>query len=737
MSNNKVDPKLIELAASILNDSIPLEIAMEGFSMYPCLRENDRAVLAKCSWKDIRKGDIIAFTQNGRLVAHRVIALNHDRKTLLAKGDKNSYTDPEVAIGNVIGKITMIKRAKKEMPVDSIRGKIYRYIALQINKPEILAADFYLKVKNTILHLFKKYNDIRHNTRFVLSNSRKDLRANLIIATAQGTLPFAIIFCIKLLVDVLTQTHIATSQTYFYLLLAVTAFFFLLNGLLAEANSYFSEKLGQSINRSVYKLLHHRHTEQQLSAYENPEKQNQIHRIVQEASYRPLKTINDLMLALKSGVSALLLTGIFISVRWYLVLILMLAVAPGIVVRLRMARSYYKLKESQSSGERVMYYYNRILTGFPFAKELRLFGFADYFRTLFHQTQDELYDSKLKVRRTELRKGIVAQLFAVILIFSTLAIVVRLSMQGLLPVGTVVLFLFAFQRGYSVINDLFRSVSQLAEDNVYLKDVVDFLQPDTTDSNPTTQPAPFSLHREIRFENVSFRYETSKREALSSINLTIPAGKTVALVGENGSGKTTFIKLLCGFYPPATGNIYFDDSTLDAIGPDIIRNHISAVFQDFALYNLSALENIALGNPAIAPDKSKARQAAEVAGIHDVIQQLPNGYDTLLGNLFKNGEELSIGQWQKIAIARAFYRDAPLILMDEPSSALDPKSEAQVIDGLKKLSEGKTAFIVSHRLSTIDWADVILFFEDGKIVEQGTHEELIARKGMYEKHFNG
>jgi ATP-binding cassette subfamily B protein len=207
-------------------------------------------------------------------------------------------------------------------------------------------------------------------------------------------------------------------------------------------------------------------------------------------------------------------------------------------------------------------------------------------------------------------------------------------------------------------------------------------------------------------------------------------------VGANGSGKTTFIKLLCGFYQPDSGQILFDNTESTQIGAESIRDNISAVFQDFALYNISALGNLALGDARIPANLEKAREAARAAGVDQVLESLPQGYETMLGNLFKGGEELSIGQWQKIAIARAYYRNAPLILMDEPSSALDVNSERQVIEGLKKLSAGKTAVIVSHRLSTIDWADLIFFFENGEIVEQGSHAELMEMKGKYATLFN-
>ena len=215
------------------------------------------------------------------------------------------------------------------------------------------------------------------------------------------------------------------------------------------------------------------------------------------------------------------------------------------------------------------------------------------------------------------------------------------------------------------------------------------------------------------------------------VNIAIPAGKTVAFVGVNGSGKTTLIKLLCGFYQPDSGRILFDGIDATEIGQQKICENVTAVFQDFALYNISAINNIGLGNTQESLDVDKAVKAAKAAGINDILEHLPNGYNTLLGNLFSSGEELSIGQWQKMAIARAFYRDSSLVLLDEPSSALDAESELQIINGLKKLSHDKTAIIISHRLSTVQWADIIYVFNDGEVVESGNHEELLQLKGKY------
>ncbi|MGB4415653.1 MAG: signal peptidase I [Paludibacter sp.] len=733
--NNEVINKqsIVDFAESILEDNRTVGIRMTGYSMYPTLRPGDIGHIEKCVPNKIKVGDIVVFKLNGKLIAHRLVAINnHDVRTFVAKGDKNKFSDPPFATDAFVGKITSFERKGRKISAGSFGMRVFRYLALHCSKPVIAFCNFELRVSQQIRSLLANLRSLKNNVTVISKGSGKLFWINAIISVLQGIIPFAVIVLIKLLVDELTTSSLQNSQQQFVFisLLIVTALVFLLNVLLTELRAYFSEKLTQSVTRYIYSLLQAKHSVLDLSNYENPDKQDKIHRAVQEASFRPIKILNALLMGIKSVASVLFLIGLFVSIRWYMVLILLVAILPDVFVRLKYSGKLYRLKDSQSTREREMYYYNRILTGFPFAKELKLFGFSGFFQKRFTQTQNSLFDEKIALRKSELSFNIFAQVFAVVLIFISLGFVSYLKMKGEISIGTVVLFFFAFQRGYSVLNDFFRSFTQIIEDNTFLKDFIEFLNLPAHSKEPT-ETVEFSLKKEIRFDNVSFRYEASMRDALKNINISIPAGKTVAFVGANGSGKTTLIKLLCGFYEPNAGKIMFDNQDSILIGQKKICKNITAVFQDFALYNISVAENLALGNIQISLDMEKAKKAAQAAGIDDVLEQLPNGYHTLLGNLFKGGEELSIGQWQKMAIARAFYRDAPLLLMDEPSSALDAESEMQIIKSLRKLSHEKTAIIVSHRLTTVQWADLIYLFHEGEMIESGNHKELMALKGKY------
>jgi len=735
MKQEELNSQLLDFAETLLDDNHSLSFRMQGYSMYPTLKPGDIGTIEKCSHEDLTVGDIVVFKANNKLVAHRLIeiALRNDNRLFIAKGDKNYHKDAAFTKDALVGKLSSFQRKKRILKLNSFNMNMRRFTSLQLSKLVIPLYDNILRLKSYPSRIKSGFQALKHNFSIITKNSRKNLLANTILAGLQGVLPFVIIVCIKYLIDFLTQSSAldATQRIIFISLLVLTALVFLINGILTEVKGFYSEKLSQSVTRHIYEILHKKHASLDLSHYENPTEQDKIHRAVQESSFRPIKIINELLTAVKSLAAALFMVGMFLTIKWYLIVLLFISIIPSVLVKWKYSKKLYALKEFQSTKEREMYYFSRILTGFPFAKEMKLFGFSGFFLQRFSNAQNVLFEQKITLRKSELWLAISAQFFAIVLIFISLGYVSFLKLNGEISIGTVVLFFFAFQRGYSVMNDLFRSITQIREDNIFLNDFIVFLNLSTKSNPQKNEKSSFSLEKEITIENVSFRYETSKRDALKSVNISIPAGKTVAFVGANGSGKTTLIKLLCGFYQPESGRILFDGVDSVKIGQNTVCENITAVFQDFALYNIPAIENLGLGNIKTNINLEKAKNAAQAAGIADIIERLPNGYNTLLGNLFKGGEELSIGQWQKIAIARAFYRDSPLLLMDEPSSALDADSESQIIRSLKKLSHNKTAVIISHRLTTVQWADIIYLFDEGEVTESGNHEELMALQGKY------
>lgn len=725
----------MDIAGTLLKENRPVLFKMHGYSMYPVFKEGDLGQVEKCAAKDLKIGDIVVFKANHKLIAHRLMKIQttDSGMVFVAQGDKNLHLDAPFTEEALIGKITSFQRKNRVKSPKSVSAKLISFFSLRFRRLIIPVYNTNLWFKIQLIRLLVGFKSLKSNLSIIGKDSEKSFWINAIISVLQGVVPFALIVCIKKLIDYLTFTGVPsdTGQEVFIYLLLLTALVFMSNAVLTVVRGYYFEKLSQSVTHRIYGLLHKKHAALDLSYYENPEQQDKIHRAVQEAGFRPVKILNELLNGIKTIASVAIMLILFISIKWYLVVLLLIAILPGVLVKLRFSRKLYQLKDAHSTKEREMNYFNRILTGFPFAKELKLFGFSGFFLKRFTKVQRELFAEKLSLSKSELLSGIMAQLFAVLLIFISIGYVSWLKINGEISIGTVVLFFFVFQRGYSVLNEFIYSLTRLMEDNVFLNDFMDFLNLPEKSAVITEKQSFAPLKKGITIENVSFRYETSKRDALKSVNITIPAGKTVAFVGANGSGKTTMIKLLCGFYKPVSGRILLDEVDVSQIGEEAIREQITAVFQDFALYNIPAMENIGLGNIQTNFDSEKVKEAAQAAGVADVLERLPNGYNTLLGNLFKNGEELSIGQWQKIAVARAFYRDSPILLMDEPSSALDVDAELQILHSLKKLSKDKTVVMISHRLSTIQWADLIYVFDRGEIKESGTPQELMDLKGTY------
>ncbi len=725
MNEPELNESMYEVAVEMLSKNHLLNYRTKGMSMYPTLRPGDKALVQKCEAGDCSRGDIVVFRQEKQLVCHRIYKIEYQAGNLVfhTKGDNNPKPDKPFRTENLLGIVRSFERNGKTFSLSGKSNSFSKFLYLKFPNAALL----YNRMHYVLSKAFISVSSLRTNFPMVIQHSEKLFWLNAVISVLQVILPFVTLVLIKFLIDVLTKQNYSAN---IWLLLIATAVSFIFTALLSELKTYYSEKISQSVSKNTYQKLQQRHSTLALSYYENPEQQDKIHRAVQEASYRPLKIVNAVLNAIKSVTSATVLLFLFVFIRWYLIFILFAAILPGMISRIIFSQKHYRLKKEQSQREREMYYYNRVLTGIPFAKELKLFNFTKYFLNRFRKVQNRLFDERLKLRRSEMRFGIASQVFAVMLIFISLGVVAFLNIKGKISIGTLVLFFFAFQRGYNVLSEFFRVFTQIAEDNIFLQDFSEFL--DTAQAEKRKEPTQeFSLTKGISIRNLNFSYENSRREALHNINLEIPAGKSVALVGANGSGKTTLIKLLCGFYEASSGQILFDDKNINDIGQENICRNISAVFQDFALYNIPAIENLYLGDFSREFDENKARKAAQTAGVDEVLSGLSQGYKTMLGNLFKGGEELSVGQWQKIAIARAIYRDAPLLLFDEPSSALDATSEQNILEKLREFSRGKTTIIISHRLSSVQWADRICVIDKGTIIEEGTHESLLALRGKY------
>ena len=400
------------------------------------------------------------------------------------------------------------------------------------------------------------------------------------------------------------------------------------------------------------------------------------------------------------------------------------------------ALSVYLLNRRQSEAERKAWYYNWIVTRNPYAKEVRLFDLGDLFRKRYRRERAGLVKERTALVAGRAFRETVTQAFAVAAIYGSYGIVVWQTVQGACTPGDLVMYIQAIQKGQNLFQGMLKSMANFYEDYLFLSNLFDFLDLESAIVAPERPvPVPRPMRTGIRFEGVGFRYAASARHALRSITLSIEPGEVVALVGENGSGKTSLVKLLCRLYDPSEGRIAIDGIDLRQFDPRLLRKEIGVIFQDFAQYHQAARDNIRFGNIDIEPGDGRIQAAAKEAGAHTAISALPQGYDTMLGKFFREGEELSIGEWQKIALARALLRDAQILVLDEPTSALDALSEYRVFRQFRELVRGRTAILVSHRLYTVKMADRICVMKDGEIVEQGSHSDLMDTRGLYARMF--
>jgi ATP-binding cassette, subfamily B, bacterial len=496
-------------------------------------------------------------------------------------------------------------------------------------------------------------------------------------------------------------------------------------------DSLLSERVS---NASSVRLMQHA-AKLDLEDFEDAEFQDQLERARRQTSGR-MTLMGQLFSQAQDIVTVVsFAAGLIIYAPWLIVLLL-LALVPAFLGEAHFNAQSYSLDYARTPERRELDYVRQTAASVETAKEVKIFGLNTFLIDRYVRLATDFYAAN---RRLALRRASWGGLFTAmgtIGYYLAYAYIVWRTLTGEFSIGDLTFLAGSFRRLRTLLEGLLASFSSTAGQALYLDDLFSFFEVKPEILSPDDpRPYPQPIRQGFVFEDVGFRYPGAERWAVRHLSFTLNAGEVVALVGENGAGKTTLVKLLTRLYDPDEGRILLDGHDLREYDLDALRGNMGVIFQDFVRYNLSAADNIAVGRIEARDDHARIERAASRSQADEVIAKLPAGYEQMIGKRFRNGVELSGGEWQKIAIARAYMREAEVLILDEPTAALDARSEYEVFRRFKELSHGKTAILISHRFSSVRMADRILVLADGKVEAAGTHEELVSRPGRYAELF--
>jgi ATP-binding cassette subfamily B protein len=482
----------------------------------------------------------------------------------------------------------------------------------------------------------------------------------------------------------------------------------------------------------ITRLIHEQSVAVDLAFYELPEFYDRLHRARDESGNRSIALLDGLASLAQNTITLVAMIGVLLPFGPWLAVALMVNTIPAVYIVVRHAIIEHRWWRDHTEDGRLEWYYDWLLTNGANAAELRLFGLGEHFCKASRELREHLREQRLRLTRDRTVAEAQAGLAALVIGGGAGGWMLWRALNGLLSLGDLALAYQAFQGGQGLMRTLLGSVGQLYANVLFLGSLFEFLalRSEVVDvEHPRSLTA--SLRSGIQFSRVAFRYQANTRAVLEDFNLTLAAGQWVAIVGPNGAGKSTLFKLLCRFYDPRAGRITIDGVDVMELSLRELRDHITVVFQQPVHYEATVRDNIAYGDFAGAVGAAEIEKAARSAGAAEFVDSMPRGYETMLGSWLAGGRDLSTGEWQRIALARAFLRQAPIMLLDEPTSAMDSWAENEWLERFRTLATGKTTLMITHRFTTAMRADAIYVMVDGRIIESGTHRELVEQSGYY------
>jgi ATP-binding cassette, subfamily B, bacterial len=503
-------------------------------------------------------------------------------------------------------------------------------------------------------------------------------------------------------------------------------------GIATFAETAFMRLLAENTVRHVNQRIMAVSSAVDLESFERPAFFDHMQRALKNGVSAPIDIASALTHMVAAGLGVFGILGALAAIQPLLVPMVLLGYAPVWIASTRNSLALFTFEFGHTANDRARAYLQQVLTGRETAKEVRAFALFGFLSERWTRLYGERMASIRILVREQLRRSIVASTVTSLLLAATFGVLVALWLGGSIGLAGGATAAIALQQLGARLQVISQQANTLYESGLFLENYTSFLKLGSTPAERTgsVRAAPRGFSR-LTVHNVSYTYPGGERPALDDVSMEFRSGEVIALVGENGSGKTTLAKLLCGLYPPKSGEILWDGVDIRDHDPEAIRRSIAVIFQEFARYQLSVWDNLAVGDTTRADDRAGMEAAARAAKAHAFLATLANGYDTMLSPQFEGGVDLSLGQWQRVAIARAFFRDAPFLVLDEPTAALDAKAESELFTSIQSLSNGRTVLLISHRFSSVRSADRIYVLHEGKIVETGSHGALMSKRGRY------